>query len=429
MYRLFVAAAVLAACTDPPPDVALATTAEELGGVEVTREPITGDVFHYSFTLRVGDGPNAKVRVHRVVRERAPWLPRHTSAAVMMLHGDFATFLTSFAPVLGDPPSSATGLATWLAERDIDVWGTDRRWTLAPATGADLSDFDAMSLDQELGDIGTALGFARGVRLVTDASTDRMTLIGFSRGGELAYFYASREAARPAALRHVKGLVPLDVYVSLSPADEELRQNFCAFAAGEYDALAAGVVDTPNDFQIAVGQFALAAPDDPSPLNPARTSRDVMRRFVGLTFNFFPASPLYHLIAPVRAGNEVTSLRLSPETVVASWLAGSPLHQSVRESADTDALTCGDAPLPLDVPLSRIRVPLLLIAAAGGYGEHAVFSTTQVGSTDVTAMVIRQLPPEREAEDFGHADLLFAPDAVQLAWQPLLAWLGRHARE
>jgi hypothetical protein len=101
----------------------------------------------------------------------------------------------------------------------------------------------------------------------------------------------------------------------------------------------------------------------------------------------------------------------------------------MREAADTDALTCGDAPLPLDLPLSRIRVPLLLIAAAGGYGEHAVFSTTQVGSTDVTAMVIRQLPAEREAEDVGHADLLFAPDAVHLAWQPLLAWLDRHARE
>ncbi|HSS02856.1 MAG TPA: hypothetical protein VLM79_37600 [Kofleriaceae bacterium] len=428
MHRLFLAAAMLAACTDPPPDVALATTVQALGSVEVTREPITGDVFHYSFILRVGDGPNARVRVDRVVRERAPWLPRRTTAAVMMLHGDFATFASNFAPAVGNPPSSATGLATWLAERDIDVWGTDRRSTLAPEIGADLSDFDAMSLDQELDDIATALAFARGVRLVTDASTARMTLIGFSRGGELAYFYASRDAARPPALRHVKGLVPLDVNVSLSPADEDLRQLFCEFAAGEYGALAQGGVDAPNDFQLAVGRLALSAPDEPSPFNPARTNRQVMLRFVGQTFVFFPATPLYHLNAPVLDGLP-TGLRLSSEDVVAHWLAQSPLHASMREAADTDALTCGDAPLPLDVPLSHIRVPLLLIAAAGGYGEHAVFSTTQVSSTDVTTIVIRQLPPEREAEDIGHGDLLFAPDAVQLAWQPLLAWLGRHARE
>lgn len=429
MHRLFVAAAVLAACTDPPADVAVATAAEELGGVQVTREPITGDVFHESFTLRVGDGPSGRLRIHRVVRERAPGVPRRTTAAVMLLHGDFATFVTNFAPVLGDPPSSTTGLATWLAERGIDVWGVDRRWTLAPETGADLSDFDAMSLDQELGDIAAALGFARGVRAITDASADRLTLIGFSRGGELAYFYASRDAARPAALRHVKGLVPLDVYVSLSPADEDLRQTFCGFARDEYDALAAGVVDSPNDFQVAVGRLALAAPGDPSPFNPARTNREVMLRFVGHTFGVFPATPLYHLNAPIYTGADVTGLRLSSEDIVARWLAGAAPHESMREAADTDALTCGDAPLPLDLPLSRIRVPLLLIAAAGGYGDHAVFSTTQVGSTDVTATVIRQLPAAREAEDFGHADLLFAPDAVALAWQPLLGWLGRHARE
>jgi hypothetical protein len=173
----------------------------------------------------------------------------------------------------------------------------------------------------------------------------------------------------------------------------------------------------------------LSAPDEPSPFNPARTNRGVMLRFVGRTFGAFPATPLYHLNAPVLDGTNVTGLRLSSEDVVARWLAGSAPHESMREAADTDALTCGDAPLPVDVPPSRIRVPLLLIAAAGGYGDHAVFSTTQVSSTDVTAMVIRQLPVEREAEDFGHADLLFAPDAVPLAWQPLLAWLARHARE
>jgi hypothetical protein len=98
----------------------------------------------------------------------------------------------------------------------------------------------------------------------------------------------------------------------------------------------------------------------------------------------------------------------------------------MRESADTDALTCGDAPLPADVPLSRIQVPLLSIAAAGGYGEHTLHSTTQVGSTDVTALVIRRLPVEREAEDFGHADLLLSPDAPALAWEPLRSWLHAH---
>jgi hypothetical protein len=405
--------------SEPEPELELATTAHELGVASVTREHVAGDVYRYGFVLPVGDGPNARLHVHRVVRERAPWTPRRGAAAVMLLHGDFATFGTSFA-------SPTAGMARWLAERGIDVWGVDRRWTQAPAAGADLSDFAAMGIEQELDDLGASLAFARGIRRITDGSSERMTLIGFSRGGALAYFYASREAARPAGLRHVKGLVPLDVYASLAPEDEELRQFFCTSAAYEQDALAAGEVDVPNSFQIETGRGALTAPDAPHVFYPSWTNRDVMLLLTGQTYYFFPASPLYHLNAPVLEGDAVTGLRESAERAVGEWLASAPPHQSLRESADTDALTCGDAPLPADVPLSRIEVPLLLIAAAGGYGEHALHSTTQVSSTDVTTLVIRRLPAEREAEDFGHADLLFSPDAPALAWQPLLAWL--HAR-
>jgi pimeloyl-ACP methyl ester carboxylesterase len=424
---LFALAVSLAACaSDPTPDVELAATTQQLGGSTVTRDHLAGDVYHYGFTLRVGSGPNAVLRIHRVVREVAPWVPRHATGAVMMMHGDFATFATNFAPVLGTPASSATGIATWLAERDLDVWGLDRRWTQAPETAADLSDFDAMSLDQELDDIASALAFARGVRLVTDGSTDRMTLVGFSRGGELAYFYASREATRPLAQRHVKGLVPLDVYASLAPADEELRQFFCDSAAYEYDALAAGEVDSPNDFVITLGRLALSAPDELNPFFPRRTNRESMLLLAGQTYRFFPASPLYHLNAPVLDGGRAIGLRKSSEDVISRWFAGAPAHASLRESADTDAMTCGEGPLPVDAPLSRIEIPLLLLGAAGGYGDHALYSTTQVSSTDVTTLVIRQLPVDREAEDYGHADLLYADDAPAVAWQPLLAWLRQH---
>ncbi|HEV7554295.1 MAG TPA: hypothetical protein VGO00_02505 [Kofleriaceae bacterium] len=416
---------LVAACaveSPSAPDSELATTTQDLGVSGITREHVTGDVYHYGFVLRVGDGPNALLHLHRVVRERAPWQPRATTGAIMMMHGDFATFSSNFVP-------SAGGIAPWLAARNIDVWGLDRRFTQAPdGDDADVSDFDAMGITQELDDIGTALGFARATRLVTDHSTDRLNLVGFSRGGELAYFYASREATRPAALRHVKGIVPLDVYVSVSPADEDLRQFFCTSAFFEYQDLAAGVVDSPNSFQIEVGQLAQSDPDGQTPFQgffPGFTNREVMLTFMGQTYQLFSPSPLYHLLGPILDGDMATGLRFSAEAVANNWLATAPPHSSLREAADTDALTCGDSP-PVELPLSRIHVPLLLIAAAGGYGEHALYSTTQVGSTDVSTMLVRQLPVGREAEDFGHGDLLYAPAAAGLAWQPLLSWLRAH---
>jgi hypothetical protein len=410
---LLALACVTGCVTEPELDVS--TASHELV-TEITREHVRGDIYRYGYVLRVGDGPNAELAVHRVVRERAPWIPRHTSGAIMLLHGDFSTFRTNFAPAGG-------GMAAWLAERGIDVWGADRRWTRAPAgDDADVSDFDAMGIDQEVDDVGIALAFARGVRLLS-GNPERLVLSGFSRGGQLAYYYASREATR--TVRHVKGLVPLDVYASTD--DEARRQYFCGLAADEYSWLADGITDGPNTFIIDTGARALAAPDEPSQFPGfAPTNRDMMLWIAGQTYDIFTPNPNYHLAGPTLGEDGLpTGLRFASETVISQWFADATYHQSIREQADSDAITCGDAP-PVEFPLSRIQVPLLLIGAAGGYGDRAVFSTTQVSSTDVTTLVIRRLPVEQELEDFGHADLLFSPEAPALAWQPLLDWLRAH---
>src|SRR5689334_24170140 len=70
-------------------EAALQTSARAI--TEFNREQIAGDIYHYSLLLRVGDGPNARIRLHRVVRESAPFRPRATCQAVMMTHGSFAT--------------------------------------------------------------------------------------------------------------------------------------------------------------------------------------------------------------------------------------------------------------------------------------------------------------------------------------------------
>src|SRR3954466_15087728 len=93
---------------------------------------------------------------------------------------------------------------------------------------------------------------------------------------------------------------------------------------------------------------------------------------------------------------------------------------------DTDALWCGDGPLPLVDHLEDIQVPLFYLGAAGGFGDHGIYTTTLVASTDVTVHVVRRLDAAREDEDFGHGDLLYAADAVDHAWNPLANWLLQH---
>jgi pimeloyl-ACP methyl ester carboxylesterase len=436
MSRLAVLAAAnvaLAACVDIADDESLGavTGAVESAGpsslMDISRVHVSGDVWQHSLLLRVGDTPNAVLRIHRIVRERAPWLPRPTSAGAMFVHGDFSRFSSNFAPVLDDPASEVDGMAVDLAQRGLDVWGFDRRWAVA-APDADLSDFGDMGMVQELDDVGRALAVARAVRLATGSGGDRLHLVGFSRGGFLAYAYAARDAALPPPLRSVKGLVPLDVWAELPPEDTDARAFVCGSAAWEYQQIADGVTDQENSVFIAIGELAASDPDGPSPFftDPQLTNRDAFLASAGQTYFFFPVTSHYHLAAPFLDGGVVTGLRESPEAVIASWFAHASPHQSMREVADTDAVWCGDGSGPIDVDLARIRVALFYLGAAGGYGDHGLYSTTLVSSTDVTTSVIRRFGPEGAFEDFGHGDILFASDAPDLVWRPLAEWLASH---
>ncbi len=419
---LMLASAALSACAaaddDPPARIAAAIESSALAVVDLDREHVSGEVWHHSLTLRIGQEPNALLRLHRVVREKAPWIPARTAAAVIMMHGDFSSFTSNFAPVLADP-AAAAGMAVDLARRGIDVWGLDRRWAVAPAD-ADLSDFGGMDLEQELDDMDIALG---AVRLL---GGERPHLVGFSRGGFLAYAYAARDGARPTGRRAIRGLVPLDVWAAIPPEDTDARAWFCEGAAFEYELVAAGVVDSENSFLVTVGELALSDPDGPSPIFDGWSNREVMLSVATQTYQVFAVNPFYHLAAPFLDESGVpTGLRESSETDIARWFAQATPHQSMIESADVDAVWCGDGSGPA-VDLSRVRAPLFYLGAAGGFGDHGLYTTTLVGSSDVTTQVIRRFGPEGAFEDFGHGDLLFAADARELAWRPLAQWLVTH---
>jgi hypothetical protein len=408
---------VTACAVDAPID----TRMQDIAGAHasIRRDALGADLAHYQIDVRIGTAPNAVLRLHRVVRELAPWQPRPTARGALLLHGDFSTFVTNFLPQLGEPASPVRGLAPYLADRDIDVWGLDRRWTL-PAADGDVSDFGDIGVAQELADIERALAIAHAVH------GSRLALVGFSHGGQLAYTYAAVEGARPPGQRHVDALVPIDVYAEIAPADADLRAGACEAAVFERELVASGTTDAPNDFLIAVGTLAAEAPDADSPLIPGMTNRAVMLLTLGQTYQFVPFAPFYHLAAPVLDGDVAIGLREMSEQAANAWLAGATPHQSMREAADFDTLWCGEAPLPVTASLANIRVPVWLLAAAGGFGEQALFTLTRVGSTDVGSLVVQRFGPERRAEDFGHADLLFATDAPVLAWQPLVTWLLHH---
>jgi hypothetical protein len=407
------------------PDVEKVPNAGHEALAHLRREHVVDDVYHEAFKLRLGSGPNDAIGLHRITREHASGRPKRSRGGILMLHGDFSSFITNFALGLADGERGRPSLAIWLAQHEYDVWGTDRRWALTPADG-DLSDFGGLSFEQEVDDVARALGIARGVRALTGGGFGPLHLLGFSRGGFLAYAAAVADAALPAGARQVRSLIPLDIWAEIPPEDGAARAATCASAAAERDAVSQGLTDSDNSFFIALGQLAPVAPHEPSPLFEGYTNRELFLLTAAQTYAFFSPTETYHLAAAELVDDVPSALSESSEDVIASWFAHAAPHQSMRESADTDGIWCADGNGPPAPDLSRIEVPLFYLGAAGGYGDHGIYSTTRVGSSDVSTLVVRRRPPEQVAADFGHGDLLFATDAPSLAWQPLANWLREH---
>lgn len=52
------------------------------------------------------------------------------------------------------------------------------------------------------------------------------------------------------------------------------------------------------------------------------------------------------------------------------------------------------------------------------------YSTTLLGSKDVTTHIVSLLP--EQPLDFGHTDLFWADNAQTVAWEPIYNWVRTH---
>ena len=56
--------------------------------LEFNREILVDDIAHYSWVIKIGDGPYDAIGLHRVVRERRPYQTRHTAATLWLAAGE-----------------------------------------------------------------------------------------------------------------------------------------------------------------------------------------------------------------------------------------------------------------------------------------------------------------------------------------------------
>lgn len=409
--------------------VLLGSTAE-CKAANLQRRVLSGNVVEYTFDVRLGPGPHDVIGMHRVVREAAPFTPARTSKSVFLLHGDIWGFRAAF---LADP---VRNLPVFLARNEVDVWGIDQRWIRVPASETDFTFMQDWGLEHDIRDLYVSLGVARGVRFLTGNGFGRMHLLGWSRGGLIGYAYLNAESQLPPALRNVRGFIPVDIY--LKTDDENFREAACRRSAAQEAAYDAGQFqNTSGTLVQTIHTLAVTDPAGASPVFPGLTNHQAALLTGEATFVIFPPDqqnvPFYHFTGgtfapdPAPSGLPVpTGLLYSPESTWLALLGGAAPYQPTRQLADSELVICDEEDVPFDDHLEEITNPVLYVGAGGGFGEYGVYTTTLLGSTDVTTRIVDLTPPDQRLSDFGHADLFIGTRARQLVWRPILNWIKAH---
>lgn len=412
MFRAAIAVAVVVLSSVP----AFAQAADAAHALrQYERRVLTGNIAEYTYTVRVGNGPYDEIGLHRVVRETAAGQPARTDRAVFLAAGDVWNFRAAFL-------TGAQPMPVFLAQQGVDVWGIDYRWTRVPASVTDTSFMQSWSLQQDASDLGVALGVARFAR-TQNGNPGKLFLLGWSRGGQIGYAYLAGEAQRAPGLRHVEGFIPVDIYVKTDAP--QFQAASCQNAAITEAAIAAGGhANTVGGLVGLLGLLAQVDPNGASIIDPNLTNRQAGLLVGEATFVLMGGlepAPFYHFTGGVFDANGAPAgLLYSNEADLFAFEAAASPYQPNRELADAASLTCGTTSLNL----ASITVPVLYIGAGGGFGEFGNYTTTLLGSTDVTSIVVSKVPAALRLFDYGHADLFTANDAQQQVWQPLLDWMN-----
>ncbi len=388
------------------------------------RVELGNGITHYTYEVRLGTHEFDVVRIHRVVRERYPNHPVRTQSDLFMVHGSIQDFDDIFLTAGAEKLNDKTSLPVYLASKNIDVWGIDLAWTLVPLETTDFTFMKDWGIERDIDHTLIAMSVARLIRGFTIGNFDKMNLLGFSYGVQVAYGAAGRETQILKVLRNVKGIIPVDANMKYSPVDEEYRKNASNVAKGIKESIDNGMYqyDAGVTFQF-LGNLALTAPDDPSPIPDfaGMTNIQVML-FMGtmtyLTGN--PDAPFEHFV-----GGDLNDLYYTDSKRWLRLAVSLAPYQPQLLLYEFYSCMGNEENVSFDDHLGDIALPIFYLGAGGGGGSMGEYTGTLTASTDITNYIVT-VNADR-ALDFGHADLFLSRDASILVWQVLYNWLISHS--
>jgi hypothetical protein len=406
----------------------LAPVASATGRITIPAGPnpvrLRENIYEYSYTVRTGNGPYDRIKLHRVIQVHHGQ-PVQAVKAVFLVHGDVWNFNAAFLGGSRSPRS----LPVSLAEGGIDAWGIDLDWSLVPKGTDDLSFMKDWGLQHEIDTVETGIAFARSIRMQTGSPGNPVVLLAWSRGGWIGYALLNEESQKPVEDRQVSAYIPVDMLYKTD--DQSLQTFICRLRDAAQQDLGNGIFGYDDSIYKKIGQLARRDPNGTSPYFLHMTNLQAALTVGAAGFHLGRGlAPYYHFFAGKYPGNDYSQipkgLRYTTIPRFEDFLIGGSPLESVHLILDTWEVSCEDTPNQFDDHLGDITVPVLYVGAGGGFGTEGLYTLSLLGSSDVTTNVVSLFPPSKAALDFGHADLYNATNAGKLVWEPMEAWLATH---
>jgi hypothetical protein len=400
--------------------------------VSMKREQLENGIAHYEIELKVGTGQYDVIALHRVIREQTPGVQPVNAKPTFLVHGDVYGFKSFISSVNSNVVDHSHSIGIVMAMAGMDVWGMDLRWIrIKPfAVNQSFAFMRDWGLSVAVKDMDVAVNAARNLRRLQGSANAQFSMLGWSRGGQLGYLYLAKEAQRSAATRNIKSFIPVDILVKTN--DETIRQGTCDYAEQLRSQWLSG--QYADETGLVSQQMALLAqtlPDQPSPFVPGMTNKQAVLLLLTSTYVLTPPggayTPFYHYNAGKfdESGMPV-NLAFANLKYLYEYATGLSPYEPVKFLAEATDLTCNSPYGVLGSDLSRIYVPMLYVGAAGGIGKAGEYTMKLTSHPDKTSFIVKTLPNEQAALDYGHVDLFTATDANTRVWRNIIVWMQRH---
>jgi len=388
--------------------------------VQFSKQDLGHNVAYYKALIKIGPGDYDVIGVNRLVREARGAIPVHTVGSFFFIHGSSEDFHMAMISLHG-------GLGVFLAERNIDVWGIDLRNVQIPVTVTDLSFAADWGLNVQIQDTLVATRIVRWVRALTGQGWGQIILGGHSSGATLTFAAANTEAVLSPKDRDIAAIIPIEIIYKLPPDATEQSDLSCGISEFYREAVTSGVFFFDNIASIHMGQVAKTDPDGISTDGaPLTNLQYLMENAGGLWFaGIYPI----HAFTVLRDSSGIaTQGRYSSTADILETYIGQPVYPIPNAmDADMFGVSCFTIDTPYDDNLGQIKVPVLYIGAAGGFGKVAEYTMQLLGSSDITIIMMQVLSDADAVNDFGHMEPFTASKSKQLVWQPMHAWIVAHS--